>query len=222
MTTIGSLFSGIGGLELGLEWAGLGPVVWQVEKDPFCRQVLAKYWPDVERFEDVREFEGRPADIICGGPPCQPFSSASRGRRVAEDLFPEWIRIVLGCRPRFAVAENVKAAPVVSAAEELASAGYACHVVELPAAMVGATHERRRWFLVADANSQSQPHSSFDVEMARIPDLPDHDRWDYARALGMDDGLPNVMDRNRSLGNAVVPQCAEVIGHIIQQLRIGP
>lgn len=72
---IGSLFSGVGWLELGLEWVGLGTVVFQCESDPFCREVLARHWPDVPKFDDVRKLgkevlgELAAVDLICGGFP---------------------------------------------------------------------------------------------------------------------------------------------------------
>jgi site-specific DNA-cytosine methylase len=113
--TIGSLFSGIGGLEKGLEWAGLGPVKWQVEREEFCRKVLAKHWPDVARYEDVcsvgaKELE--PVDIVCGGFPCQDISTAGRRAGLAghrSGLWFEYSRIVRELRPRFVVVENVAA-----------------------------------------------------------------------------------------------------------------
>lgn len=110
---IGSLFSGIGGLELGLERAGLGPVLWQVEIDPFCRKILAKHWPNAKRFEDVEAIDPSdlPAvDLVCGGFPCQDLSVAGKGAGLGGDrsgLWFQFARIVAGTKPRHVVVENV-------------------------------------------------------------------------------------------------------------------
>ena len=110
--TVGSLFSGIGGFDLGLERAG-HRVLWQVEVDKRCRQVLRRHWPDVDLYEDVRDV-GRtnltPVDLICGGFPCQDLSVA--GRRAGLDgarsgLWFEFHRIVHGLRPTWVLVENV-------------------------------------------------------------------------------------------------------------------
>lgn len=105
MLTIGSLFSGIGGLELGLERAGLGPVLFQCEIDPYCRAVLAKHWPHVTRYRDVRTVRGSTlpsVDLLCGGFPCQDVSSAGKGAGLDGDrsgLWFEFRRLVDECEP---------------------------------------------------------------------------------------------------------------------------
>ncbi|MCP4240208.1 MAG: DNA cytosine methyltransferase, partial [bacterium] len=108
-----SLFAGIGGLELGLERAGLGTTRWQVELEPFNRKVLAAHWPDAERFADVRDvsaddFPG--CDVICGGFPCQDISSAGKGEGIdgqRSGLWREFARLIGEIRPRIVVVENV-------------------------------------------------------------------------------------------------------------------
>lgn len=165
MLTIGSLFSGIGGLELGLEWAGLGPVRWQVEIDPFCREVLARHWPEAARHEDVRAVGAAalaPVDLICGGFPCQDVSSAGTRKGLAgsrSGLWSEFARVVSELRPRWVVVENVTSGatrwvnPVVRQLEQF---GYACLPIPLSAADVGAPHLRRRIFIVAHADHGPQ------------------------------------------------------------------
>jgi DNA (cytosine-5)-methyltransferase 1 len=133
---MGSLFAGIGGFDLGFERAGF-KTVWQVEIDEYCRKVLARHFPDAERYEDIREccgrrcyaggeraFEGlmppscdkrhhiERVDVICGGFPCQDISNA--GLRAGIDgersgLWREMHRIVSELRPRYVVVENVAA-----------------------------------------------------------------------------------------------------------------
>lgn len=115
MLTFGSLFAGVGGLDLGLEQAG-HRCAWQVEADEYCRSVLSRHWPDVPRFVDVRDVGARNlplVDMIVGGFPCQDISSAGRragmGAGTRSGLWSEFHRIICELRPRFVLVENVEA-----------------------------------------------------------------------------------------------------------------
>lgn len=151
----------IGGLELGLELAGVGETVWQVEKDEFCRAVLAKHWPEAERFDDVCTV-GRatlaPVDLICGGFPCQDVSSAGKGAGLAGErsgLWREYARIVAELRPEWVVVENVTSGArrwLDAVVCELDSLGYGCLPCPVSARDVGAPHLRERLFVVAHAD----------------------------------------------------------------------
>ena len=155
--TIGSLFSGVGGLELGLERAGFGPVIWQAEIDPYCRAVLARHWPDARRFADVREVRRGVADrvdVVCGGFPCQPVSVA--GKRLAQAdarwLWPEYARVARELQPACVVAENVpglRSAGLRDVLADLAELGFDVEWSHLSAAEVGAPHKRVRVWIVA-------------------------------------------------------------------------
>lgn len=155
---IGSLFSGIGGLELGLEAVIPGArVIWQAESDPVARAVLATHWPGVRIYEDVRHIDetAEPVDIICGGFPCQDLSVAGKGRGLGAErsgLWWEFRRIVRTLRPRYVLIENVyrgwrRWLPVVR--RSLHRIGYTSVPVRVRAADVGAPHERARCFVVA-------------------------------------------------------------------------
>lgn len=103
MITFGSLFSGIGGFDLGLERAGM-VCKWQVENNEFCQKVLTKHWPNVSRFGDIKNVtkeQLEPVDLICGGFPCQPFSQAGKQRGKADDryLWPEMLRVIRELKP---------------------------------------------------------------------------------------------------------------------------
>ena len=161
---VGSLFSGIGGIDLGLERAGM-KIVWQVEKDPYCQKVLKKHWPTVPCYGDIKEIDFRtlPAvDLICGGFPCQPVSCAGKrqGDKDERWLWPEFYRAICEARPRWVLVENV---PGLLSADDgrlfggilgdLARCGYDAEWDLLPAAAFGAPHLRYRVFLAAYSSS---------------------------------------------------------------------
>jgi DNA (cytosine-5)-methyltransferase 1 len=159
--TLGSVFSGIGGLDLGLERAGF-EVKWQIENNPFCQRVLAKHWPDVKRYGEIATVTGHelaPVDIICGGVPCQPFSATGQRKGVNDDkgrwLWPEFKRLVGVLRPRLIFVENVPGLLTVNDGYafgdilgDLAELGYDAEWSMLSAADVGAPHIRKRIFII--------------------------------------------------------------------------
>lgn len=171
--TIGSLFAGVGGLELGLEWAGLGPVLWQVEQDPFCCGVLAKHWPHADRsIVDVRKAGAAtlaPVDILCGGFPCQDISVSGAGAGLSGEqsgLWFEMLRVIEELRPRIVVAENVAALlsrGLDQVARGLRWCGYVLDARIISARDVGAPHIRERIFLVAHATGERRTGGSEDA-----------------------------------------------------------
>lgn len=152
----GSLFSGIGGLDLGLEWAGM-ECAWMVEKDQQCRGWLHQNWPHVRIHDDVTTFDATlaaPVDLICGGFPCQPVSLAGRreGARDTRWLWPVMRDIVSSVRPAWVLGENTPGLITMGldgVLADLEALGYSCRTFVIPACAVNAPHRRDRVFVVA-------------------------------------------------------------------------
>ena len=269
--TVGSLFSGIGGLDLGLERAGM-KVIWQSEIDPYCNKVLKKHWPEVPNYGDIKQIDWatieRP-NVICGGYPCQPFSTAGK-RRGTDDprhLWP-WVRTAISeLQPEYAILENVRGHLSMGGLRvigELAEIGYDAEWRIVSAAGVGAPHRRDRIIIVAypnnarnrackhgiDTNGKAQIQGrenisqfgscgcSKDVAYANCGRQQECDtversipvfsqicsgefasQWKTEPNVGrVAHGIPARVDRLRGLGNAVVPQVAEVVGRVIMEM----
>jgi DNA (cytosine-5)-methyltransferase 1 len=160
------LFSGIGGFSLGLERTGGFKTVAFCEIEPFCRRVLAKHWPEVPCYDDVRSLtaeslsrDGITVEAICGGFPCQDISSAGKrsglnGER--SGLWGEYARIICEIRPRIVIVENVADLlhrGIADVLGNLAEIGYDAEWHCIPASYVGAPHLRDRVWIVAYPNS---------------------------------------------------------------------
>jgi DNA (cytosine-5)-methyltransferase 1 len=238
--TVGSLFAGIGGFDLGLERAGMRSV-WQCEIDPFCQRVLAKHWPDVLRVPDIRAVGAGTVpyvDVIAGGFPCQDLSSI--GKRAGIDgprsgLWSEYARVVGELRPRYVLVENVAALRyrgLDRVVGDLAALGYDAEWRCIRASDVGAPHRRDRLWLVAFPHVADTPRPVLtelkegrsERERARAScqssgaceDCAPGDQWLVEPDVGrVADGVPARVDRLRGLNNALVPQIAEWIGRRI-------
>lgn len=155
---VGSLFAGIGGIDLGLERAGF-TTVWQVEINPFCRKILELRFPHAKRFADVKEVNARnvePIDLLAGGFPCQDLSVAGKREGIEgsrSSLWFEFSRLIGELRPRYVLIENVSGLLVYGAMRrvigELSKLGYVGIWRVLRASDFGASHQRKRVFIVA-------------------------------------------------------------------------
>lgn len=227
-----SLFAGIGGFDLGLERTGGFKTVAFCEIDPFCRRVLAKHWPDVPCYEDVRELTadrlraaGIEPDCIVGGFPCQDISEAGqRAGLIGErsGLWREFARLVGDLRPRFVVVENVSELLVRWLGDvlgDLAALGYDAVWNAIPASHIGARHIRDRVWITAflpDAEgARIEQQWRQQLAQARSERRSLHLRFNEPEPPRMADGIPARTHRNRALGNAVVPKIPELVGRAI-------
>lgn len=236
MITVGSLFSGIGGLDLGLEQAGMR-TVWQVEYDDWARGKLEENFPHTEKFKDVREVGKhnlRPVDLICGGFPCQDISIGGgmlglNGKR--SGLWFDFYRILCELRPRYALIENVANLVVLGldrVLSDLAWSGFDAEWQVLPGAAFGSPDERERLFILAYARGAGLPRCFYEGSLRIEPRTTSAEFgnrgvtcgswWAENRAnIRVGDGVSTRVSRKwtRVYGNAVKPPVAKWIGERI-------
>lgn len=231
------LFSGIGGFSLGLERTGGFKTVAFCEIEPFPRAVLAKHWPEVPHYEDVRTLtaerlaaDGIAVDAICGGFPCQDISTSGPGGGLDGErsgLWREFARIIGEIRPRIVIVENSPELLdrwIGEILGTLAAFGYDAEWHCIPASAVGAPHRRNRVWVIAypacrGQQGQRQRVQSCCVETDAFGQASHVVDAFQRRALpfvcGSHDGVPGRVDELKALGNAVVPQIPELIGRAI-------
>jgi len=244
--THASLFSGIGGFDLAAEWVGWNNI-FHCEWNPFGQRVLAHHFPNSKSYNDITKtnfsIHAGEIDVLTGGFPCQPYSSAGKrlGKADERHLFPEMLRAINEVKPTWVVGENVlgivnwggggffKGGQV-----DLENQGYEVQAYILPACGKNAPHKRERTWFIAYSNSarlhkqyiptkskEKISHSGIFNEKRNFSSFPTQ-----PPICGGDDGIPKELDsitfskwRNQSIkgyGNAIVPQVAYEIFKAIQ------
>lgn len=242
MLTVLDLFSGIGGFSLGLERTGGFKTVAFCEIEKYPQKVLAKHWPEVPIYDDVRQLTaerlatdgiGR-IDVITGGFPCQDISVAGKqagmGEGTRSGLWSEIARLIGELRPRYAIMENVTALLSGDSGRwfgrvlgDLAEVRYDCEWHCISASELGAHHHRDRVWIIAYPNGaglQERPLLSRISSQERCNDYGENSPLGGARFAVPElvrrlHGIPRRVDRIKGLGNAVVPQIPELIGRAI-------
>ena len=199
----GSLFTGVGGFDLGFEHAGF-ECVWQVERDSHCLEVLAEHYPNVERYTDVRTV-GRnnlePVDVICGGFPCQDVSIAGKRAGLAGErsgLWSEFARIIDELEPKWVVIENVpgllssnRGRDFATVIRWLAERGYGVAWRILDSQYFGVAQRRRRVFIVGSFGNGSAAEILFESEGLR---------WNIEKGRKTGEGTAGTIEDSTALG----------------------
>lgn len=230
------LFSGIGGFALAARWLGINTIGF-CEIDPWARDVLNKNFSNIPIHDDIKTIKGDKygsIDIITGGYPCQPFSVAGKQRGTNDDrhLWPEMLRVIQEARPTWILCENVAGHIKLGLDKvlfDLEAEGYGTQPLIIPACATDKVHRRDRVWIIANSNSKRgnellptsilEEHNSKSKKQSRGRRFCSAGGYSAreaaSRMLRKDDGVPFGVDRNRGLGNAIVPQVAYEIMKVI-------
>lgn len=209
-----ALFTGAGGGLLASHLLGHN-IVCAVERDAYCINVLVqrqneRHINPFPIWDDICTFDGRPwngtVDLVSGGFPCQAFSSAARGRNIAEkDLWGEMYRVIREVCPRVVFAENVSERAILQAEKDLLGLGYNCKHIKLSAKDLGADHERCRFWLLAYTNNYGELCRTEYAKAQVLQELRGGVWETFPRELRVSDGVAYRLDRFKAVGNGQVP-----------------
>lgn len=241
------LFSGIGGFALAVDqvWSRAQHVF--CDNDPFARKVIKRHWPSSPVYSDVRDVQAERADLVTGGFPCQPFSTAGKQRGKTDNryLWPEMLRVIRQSKPTWVIGENVTG--IVNLALEqvcvdLEAEDYEVWPLIIPACGVNAPHKRDRVWILAYAQHdgraalregtrprapsatkgrEKEARHTEAVSPLHRAQLRGWSGWNAARpkVCRVPHGVPRklVSNRLKGLGNAIVPQVAMRIMQLMAQ-----
>jgi DNA (cytosine-5)-methyltransferase 1 len=258
--TVGSLFSGIGGIELGLERTRGFKTIWFSDIEPYTEEIRKRHWPEAKELGDITKIKWQAVtapEVLTGGFPCQDISSAGKQAGIKgkkSGLWKEYLKAISILRPKYIIAENVAALlnrGIETILSDLAKIGYDAEWHCIPASKLGSPHRRDRIFIIAYPNTLYQETGEkvlreyHNIKVANTPSISTIQRitkqkpiitriskeitefsskiknWQVEPGLGrVAHGVPNCMDRLKSLGNAVVPQVAQFIGEQIKKYEV--